>query len=127
MTLDQLHDADFGAWRADLRHGQPMLDDEPLGDEAILPTLIKINGRPHSLFFIVDGTAINVTEQRVKDVTRYLLTRHHVEIAVVCLLARTHHEHLLFGGGEIRQHSIDVRVAEQQLFGASIQVQTISE
>jgi len=30
MTLEQLHDADFGTWRSDLVHAQPMLDDEPL-------------------------------------------------------------------------------------------------
>ena len=30
MTLEELHDADFGAWRSDLLHAQPMLDDEPL-------------------------------------------------------------------------------------------------
>lgn len=30
MTLQQLGDVDFGAWRSDLRGSQPMLEDEPL-------------------------------------------------------------------------------------------------
>ena len=52
---------------------------------AILPTLIKINGRLHTLRFLMYGAAVNVTEQSVEDVTRYLLTCDHVEIAVIRL------------------------------------------
>ena len=52
---------------------------------AILTALIKIDGRLHAAGFLVDGTAVNVTEQGVEDVAGYLLTRHHVKIAVIGL------------------------------------------
>ena len=50
-----------------------------------MTALIIINGRLHTLRFLVDGAAVNVTEQRVEDVAGYLLARHHVEIAVIGL------------------------------------------